>query len=88
MGNSSIDREFVYYESRLGRVSRLIFIRLFYRLNRRENKTGNSSETENRLKFTLDAKIKTILLHLHPMKRLELENQQLFLGKKMAPKKN
>ena len=56
-------------------------------LNRRETKTGNSSETENRVKFTSDAKIKSTLLRFHPVKRLELENQQPFLVKKMAPKR-
>ena len=39
---------------------------------------------ENRLKFTLDAKIETKFLHLYPRRRLELESQQLFLGKNGA----
>ena len=56
----------------------------FFHLNRRENRTGNSSETKNCLKFTLEEKIKTTFLHLRLTKKVELESQQLF----MAPKRD
>ena len=41
-----------------------------------------SAILRNHLKFTSDAKIKSTFLRFHPVKRLELENQQPFLVKK------